>query len=366
LCGLCRCFNAALRERRLRLRVHRLWPPQFPGFETGAAGSGACHAAGRNAGQPGFLPARQPGAAPHLPCISVRPGHVLGLPAARPSKGLHLHPRLAAQFRLGGGFHAGAEALRLPPTGGAQVHPGRHRSSLGVQGDGSHPRRKLPPGVRMKDRLQGRDYRFIAVCLALLAATTWFSVGNFYRAFPEASIDFRVNRDEGESLAASFLGQQGYGIVGYRHASSFGFDDDAKTFLEREAGLEQANQLMGTKVRLWRWSYRWFRPLQKEEYNVDITPRGELAAFSHQIPEDAAGKETTAEQARILAEDFLRTRLHRDPATLEFVEGSDVARPHRTDRVFTWKERDFNLHDATSRVEVTLLGGEVGGYREYL
>ena len=36
------------------------------------------------------------------------------------------------------------------------------------------------------------------------------------------------------------------------------------------------------------------------------------------------------------------------------------------DRVFTWKERDFNIHDATYRVEVTICGNEVGGYREYL
>jgi membrane protease YdiL (CAAX protease family) len=218
----------------------------------------------------------------------------------------------------------------------------------------------------MKERLNGSDYRFIAVCLALLAATTWFSIGNFYRAFPEASIDFRVNRTDGEALAAKFLSAQGYRTEGYRQASSFSFDDDAKTFLEREAGLEQANQIMGTKVRLWRWSYRWFRPLQKEEFNVDITPRGELAGFEHEIPEDAARPETTADQARLLAEEFLDTRLARTPVALEFVEGSDVARPHRVDRVFTWKERDFNLHDATNRVEVTVLGNEVGGYREYL
>ena len=58
--------------------------------------------------------------------------------------------------------------------------------------------------------------------------------------------------------------------------------------------------------------------------------------------------------------------MHRDPGSLDFVEVSEVARPHRVDRVFAWKERDFNLHDATNRVEVTLLGNEVAGYREYL
>ena len=48
----------------------------------------------------------------------------------------------------------------------------------------------------MKDKLQPRDFRFISICLVLAAAATWFSFGNFYRAFPEASIDFRVDRDQ--------------------------------------------------------------------------------------------------------------------------------------------------------------------------
>ena len=39
---------------------------------------------------------------------------------------------------------------------------------------------------------------------------------------------------------------------------------------------------------------------------------------------------------------------------------------HRVDRTFTRKERDFQLGDATNRLEVTVLGDEVGGYREYL
>ena len=139
----------------------------------------------------------------------------------------------------------------------------------------------------MKDRLRVSDYRFIAVCLALLGGSTWFSVRNFYRAFPEASIDFRVNRAGAQTLAARFLEERNYAVGGYRQASRFDFDDQAKTFLEREAGLERANRIMGTRVRLWRWSYRWFRPLQKEEYRVDITPAGEFVGFEHQIAEDA-------------------------------------------------------------------------------
>jgi membrane protease YdiL (CAAX protease family) len=218
----------------------------------------------------------------------------------------------------------------------------------------------------MRERLGKSDYRFIAICLALLAGTIWFSTGNFYRAFPEASIDFRVSREDALETAGRFLAEQGLNVAGYRQAARFDFDDEAKTFLEREAGLEQANRMMGTRLHLWRWAYRWFRPQQKEEFSVEITPKGELAGFEHQIPEDAARPNATAEQARTLAENFLRSKMQRDPAALDFVEASDQTRPHRVDRQFTWKERDFNLHDATSRLEVTILGNEVGGFKEYL
>jgi membrane protease YdiL (CAAX protease family) len=218
----------------------------------------------------------------------------------------------------------------------------------------------------MPERLRASDFRFIAICLAMLAGTVWFSVRNYHYAFPEASIDFRVNRQDASSLAGKFLADRGYHVNNYRQASRFTFDDEAKTFLEREVGLERANQIMGTRLHLWRWAYRWFRPQQKEEYRVEVTTRGEVVGFEHEIPEDAARPSLDSEQARAMAEEFLKTEFHRDLSTLEFVEGSIISRPARTDQIFTWKERDFDLKDATYRVEVTILGNEPGGYNEYL
>jgi len=218
----------------------------------------------------------------------------------------------------------------------------------------------------MPERLRGTDIRFLSVCCLLLAATVWFSARYFYRAFPEASIDFRVTRDQSRARADAFLAAQGLRVNGYRSASRFNYDDTAKTFLERELGLEQANRLMSSRVRLWRWSWRWFRPLQKEEFRVDITTAGEPAGFEHEIPEAAARPSLPADEGRALAERFLRDSMHRDPAALDFVEGSSVTRPARTDHTFTWKERGFDIHDSTYRFEVTILGSEVGAFREYL
>jgi len=218
----------------------------------------------------------------------------------------------------------------------------------------------------MRERFRSSDYRFLIICLILAAACTWFCVRYYQRAFPEASIDFRVNREDAGSTAAKFLSDRGYRITGYRHAARFDFDDNAKTFLERELGLEQANRIMGSTVRLWHWSNRWFRPQQKEEFSVAVTPAGDIAAFEHQIPEAEARSSIPEAEARGAAENFLRAVMRRGPESLEFVEGSSLTRPARTDHVFTWKERAFNIKDSTYRIEVTVLGDEVGAYREYL
>jgi membrane protease YdiL (CAAX protease family) len=218
----------------------------------------------------------------------------------------------------------------------------------------------------MKEKLELRDYRFIAICLALAAAATWFSFGNFYRAFPEASIDFRLDRDQAGLRAAGFLERLGYPLDAYRDVAAFRYDDNAKTFLEREVGLERANRIMAARLHLWRWEHRWFRPQQKEEFRAAVATSGEPVGFEHVIAEDAPRGAISAAEARTRAEKFLRATIRWDPASLEFVEVSEQTRPHRVDRAFTWKERGFELHEATHRIEVTMLGDEPGAYRDYL
>jgi membrane protease YdiL (CAAX protease family) len=216
------------------------------------------------------------------------------------------------------------------------------------------------------EKLGSKDYRFIAICLLLLAGTAWYTSGNFYRAFPEASIDFRVNRDDAREIAGRFLAAQGAQTAGYRDAASFSYDDDAKTFLERELGLERANQILSSRVRLWRWSYRWFKAQQKEEFRAGVTPTGEVAGFAHELAEDTARPAISDADAIAAAQRFLGERMHRDFAALEFVEQSTETRPHRIDRRYTWKYRDFDVKGASYRVEVDLAGNEIAGYHEFL
>ena len=218
----------------------------------------------------------------------------------------------------------------------------------------------------MEIKLTRKDFAFIGGCLIVAAVSLAVGVHYFYRAFPEASIDFRVTRDEAKVQAADFLAARGFDLAGYRHSAIFRYDNQTKTFLERELGLEGATQVIGDPVQLWRWSNRWVRELEKEEFQATVTTSGELVSFSHLIEEEASGASLAEAEARRLAETFLTAELGRDLAALDFVEARAQERPNRIDYTFSWKLRDFAVGEAHYRFYVRLQGDQIGGFGEYL
>src|SRR5260370_28826397 len=124
------------------------------------------------------------------------------------------------------------------------------------------------------------------------------------------------------------------------------------------------NELTRGPVRLWRWSHRWFKPQQKEEFHVDVTAAGDLVGFDHEISESAAGANLRNALAREIAEQFLRDVMKRDLSNLEFMETQTVKRPARTDHSFTWKVREVDLGDGSLRLDAEVDVDRSSGYRE--
>ncbi len=202
-------------------------------------------------------------------------------------------------------------------------------------------------------------------CLGIAILSFIVILNLFYKAFPEASIRFEVTKNQSQQIAEHFLQSQSIDISNYKHAVVFDYDNRAKTFLEKELEAEQANQIMGSRVRLWRWSNRWFKPLDRTELNVNISPQGELTGFAHIIPEEAVGDSLVVADARTLAEHFLKTlNIYAD--TLEFIEHSQQDMPNRSDHIFVWKLRDFDINGSEYRYLIKIQGDQIGSYKEFL
>ena len=206
----------------------------------------------------------------------------------------------------------------------------------------------------MEQNLNRKDIRFLGACGLIFFVSLLVGTHFFYKAFPEATIDFKISRDDAGDRGSAFLQHRGFDIDAYRHSAIFTFDDMAKTFLERQLGLEEAMAVIGDPVRLWRWSNRWVVELQKEEFQVEYTTSGDLVGFAHKIEEEREGASLEQQKARYLAEQFLSHTMGRDLADLEFVEAAATERPNRTDHSFTWKLVDFEISEAICEILVDL------------
>jgi membrane protease YdiL (CAAX protease family) len=218
----------------------------------------------------------------------------------------------------------------------------------------------------MSTTLTSPDRRVIAIAVLLSAVSLAIGVKYFSHAFPEAAIEFRVNRDDSTPTAQEFLAKRGWSVQGYRHAAVFDYDDDTKVYLERTQGLGRMNTLTRGPIHLWHWSHRWFKPQQKEEFRVDVSPAGQVVGFDRELAESAPGANLDSAAARSLAEKFLVEVIGRDLAGLEFVDSVSEKRPARTDYSFTWKQKDVDLRDGSLRLVAEVNGDQVAGYREFV
>src|SRR6266853_331863 len=177
-----------------------------------------------------------------------------------------------------------------------------------------------------QERLDGNDKKVLLIWILAGLVSAGVAYRYFFQAFPEASVEFKVPRAAALEQARQFAISQGAQLDGYQSSIIFQVDDTAKTYLEREVGLQQANQTMRNDIHIWYWQTRFFRPLQKEEFDVRVDPAGGVAGYTHELAES----------------------------------------PNRRDWSFTWERREFRAKDAPYRLNVTLAGDRVNKYGEFL
>src|SRR5215472_9805908 len=214
------------------------------------------------------------------------------------------------------------------------------------------------------EKLDRRDFRLIVMCIITIVVGGFVTAALFRRAFPEASIEFRVNRGQARELAEKFLTERGLSVAEHRFAGRFSVDEKPKVYLERELGLEKASAFYGRQAKVWLWEMRWFRSGVKEEERAAITPLGDLASFDSVRRDDAPGASLSLEDARALSQKFLASRgLGPD---LKSIEATPTERPHRRDWRFVDEKPDFQMAEATIRYETVIAGNDLAGFREFV
>ena len=209
------------------------------------------------------------------------------------------------------------------------------------------------------ERLDRNDVKVLLIWIlaGILGASVAYTF--FFRAFPEASVEFKVPRADALIAAKQFAAAQGAQLDGYDSSIVFEVDDTAKTYLEREVGLQQANQIMQNQVHIWYWQTRFFRPLQKEEFDVRVDPSGNIVGYNHELEEAAAGSTLDRAAAQSVAETFLRDTLHEDLPSMIFARRRRISRNARAGATGVFPGSAADSAPRTRRIDWTSRSPEI-------
>jgi hypothetical protein len=218
------------------------------------------------------------------------------------------------------------------------------------------------------ERLTGSDKHALLLWVLLGVAGAVFAHKYFFRAFPEASVNFKVSREEALTRARNFVNGVGENISGYRSTIVFDVDDNAKVYLERQVGLEEANRLMSSELNIWYWHVRFFRPQQEEEFSVSVSPAGSIVGYGHKVSEARIGSSLGQSDAQAIAQSFMSGKLGLDLKAWDYLpeEANSKKKPSRLDWDFTWEKHGFRAKDAPYRLKVGVQGEGIGRSEEFL
>lgn len=219
--------------------------------------------------------------------------------------------------------------------------------------------------------LRSRADAFLAV--AGLTGLLVF-VALYQQAYPHAAVKLSLSYSEALARARTVAESLGAPVGRLQQAVQFRGNTVELLFLQRSLGLQEASRWASEEVPIWYWDARWFRPLQKEEWQVSLGVDGKLVRLDHLIEETAPGDSLSLDSARVLVESFIRN-LGWKLEELNLVESSSQKRERRIDHRFTWEQHGSTISprgEAGSegtgavRLSVSVLGGEVGSYRHFL
>lgn len=253
-----------------------------------------------------------------------------------------------------------------------------------------------------------RDHHIWWLILLALAGIIVYATRE-KEAFPSASIDLKVSRQEATRTAVAIAEK-----LGYKHApegtlesggadggtqeapvrkeplqergisrgtdlqkaekkehkaltsTTFYYDDDAKTFLEYEMGIGTANSLMRDKVPVWSWRTRMCREFEQEEMQIWQSTQGELVAFTHTIENDRALPSLSHDEAERLARDYIEKERGKSLSDYKLVQDSPSTRPHRKDYDFTFEDQKTDYKGAHMRIFASVSGNMLTRYNYYL
>ncbi len=205
----------------------------------------------------------------------------------------------------------------------------------------------------------------VLIILCALCVFVWFKF-----SFPNYSlINLQITREQALTIARDYLStSQRSNPDDFRSAVIFLFDDESDRYLQKSLGFKKEVAFLKSQdFELYFWLIRFFKEGKKEEFRFSISAAtGEIAAFAHIVDEEETRAETTQEQARELASQFLQKRFNIN--FNDYILAAELQKKleKRVDYSFTWQKKGVLVEWDTKNEFPDSEPGGKGGAAELL
>ncbi|MBM3324062.1 MAG: CPBP family intramembrane metalloprotease [Calditrichaeota bacterium] len=183
-------------------------------------------------------------------------------------------------------------------------------------------------------------------------------------------IVWNIGPTEAKRRAEAFLREQNLDTEGWHrgiYPPHQELSGSTVRYLSREAGMEGIERYInGGKLPLGGFAVRFFKPLQKEERIVRLSPRGKVNHFGYTLDEKAPGASLSQDSARVLATTFLALALRFDTSGFYVLSSGTTVRDERVDHEFTYQTERDSVGPARLRVDLSVVGHQPSGGGLYL
>lgn len=219
----------------------------------------------------------------------------------------------------------------------------------------------------LQDNFQDRErlswFFVVAGVIGLIFAVTKFS-----DAFPAASIDLKLPRQQIQDRARSIASSNGFELKEAMLSTIFDSDDDAKTFLEYKLGLSKANDLMRTIAPTWYWSTRFFHSLNPDDLTVNLAPDGTLIELSEHKQNDPAitSVSVSLDEAQQMCSDYAMSKCAIDLKNYKLASEETSSQGGKVEHTFLWRQERSDLAGAHLDVEMGVTGNRINRFHRFV
>lgn len=224
------------------------------------------------------------------------------------------------------------------------------------------PIEETPPPVEYKALSLRTRVSLIVVLIVSLISAMYIPWSNGI----DSDAKLKIGREEAIAKAREVMKKHDIDPRGWMENAFCGTSSIGQNFqyMFEKTDAATVKKIYNETRRGYYWGVRFFRPLKSEEYNVYLDGEGNETSFDITREEDDVGANLSSDQARELAEKYLK-ETHPELPDYKFKQISKRKRKNRTDYTVEFTYPKLKVGDANCLLSIGVIGDQVGDFSQH-